>query len=323
MPQMMNKSGQFPAVGLGAGSLANAGGEAAFIETVRAAWASGIRYFDTSALYLGGESERRLGAALQGFSREELYLSTKLGRYQNHTGSSIDPQSKASFFDYSADATRRSVERSLTVLKVDRLDAVYIHDLGPRFMGSSYDELFKSARDEAYPELQRLKEEGLIGSVGVASMEWQACLEFARAVTLDVVMPAGEYSLLRTRCQALLDFCQENNIGWFAASPFNSGILATGPVADGFYDMRPVTPAALKQVAALDTICRSHSVPLAAAAIQFPLRHPAVNSIVFGAKSVDELTHTNALLSMSLSDAFWEEITAFVATTSAWEAGAE
>lgn len=322
MQDSKSKARQFPAVGLGAGSLANVGGEAAFIETVRAAWENGIRYFDTSALYLGGESEKRLGAALQEFPRKDLYLSTKLGRYQNHTGSSIDTQSKASFFDYSADATRRSVERSLTVLKVDRLDAVYIHDLGPRMMGSSYHDLFTSARDEAYPELQRIKEEGLIGSVGVASMEWRACLDFAHAVPVDVVMPAGEYSLLRTKSLPLLDYCQHHNIAWFAASPFNSGILATGAVADGFYDMRPATPAVLEQVAALESICARYSVPLAAAAIQFPLRHPAVNSIVFGAKSADEFKETHGLLSMVLADAFWEEISAFVIATSDWESAA-
>lgn len=320
MQEINGKARRFPAVGLGAGSLANADGEAAFIETVRAAWADGIRYFDTSALYLGGESEKRLGAALQDFPRDELYVSTKLGRYQNHTGSSIDPHSKASYFDYSAEMTRRSVERSLRALKLDRLDAVYLHDLGPRFMGDAYDELFKSARDEAYPELQRLKEEGLIGTVGVASMEWRACLDFAKAVSLDVVMPAGEYSLLRTTGQPLLDYCHQNGIGWFAAAPFNSGILATGPVANGFYDMQPATPSVLKQVAALEAICRRHSVPLAAAAIQFPLRHPAVNSIVFGAKSQEEFKETNALLSMVLSDAFWEEISAFILETRDWEA---
>lgn len=316
------KPARFPTVGLGAGSLANAGGEAAFVETVRAAWNAGVRYFDTSALYLGGESERRLGAALQDFPRDELYLSTKLGRYQNHTGSSIDPQSKASFFDYSAGATRRSVEKSMTVLKVDRLDAVYIHDLGPRFMGSAYGDLFKIARDETYPELMRMKADGLIGSVGVASMEWQACFEFAQSASLDVVMPAGEYSLLRTKSQPLLDYCCQHGIAWFAASPFNSGILATGAVANGFYDMRPATPAVLQQVSSLETICRRHSVPLAAAAIQFPLRHPAVNSVVFGAKSPEEFKETNALLSLKLPDPFWEEISTFVTRTSDWEAAA-
>ncbi|MBP1847332.1 D-threo-aldose 1-dehydrogenase [Rhizobium petrolearium] len=296
----MNAPVIFPTLGIGAGSLANAGGETAFIETVRAAWAAGIRYFDTSAFYLGGESERRLGDALKGFSRNELRVTTKLGRYQNHTGSSIDPQNKNSFFDYSADTTRRSVERSLARLGVERLDAVFIHDLDHRICGADYDDLVKAARTGAYPELRRLKDEGVVGAIGVAAMDWRACLELAESVELDVVMPAGEYSLLRVASQPLLSFCQANDIAWIAASPFNSGILATGARENAFYDMRPATPPVLRQVEALEEICRKHDVPLAAAALQFPARHPAVSSVVFGAKSVEEFDETLSLASAKL-----------------------
>ena len=309
----------FPRVGIGTGSLANAGGEGTFIATIRESWARGMRYFDTAALYLGGESERRLGVALEGLPRRELFLSTKIGRYQNHTGSSIDPQSKHSYFDYSAQATMRSVERSLERLKVDRLDAVYIHDLDHRIGGDGYAALFGKALREAYPALLRLKEQKVIGAVGIATMDWQACMEFAQAAEIDVVMPAGEYSLLRTKSMPLLELCEKRGIHWIAASPFNSGILATGARPDAFYHMRPANSAALAQVSLLQRICDRHGVPLAAAALQFPLRRAAVSTIVFGAKSVEELDVATSLCSLNIPDAFWTDMEEFLAVTSDWE----
>ncbi|MGV6871831.1 aldo/keto reductase [Pseudochelatococcus sp. B33] len=310
----------FPSLGIGAGSLANAGGEAAFIETVQAAWARGIRYFDTSAFYLGGESERRLGLALAGLPRDQLMISTKLGRYQNHTGSSIDPENRNSYYDYSADATLRSVERSLARLGVDHLDAVYIHDLDHRLCGESYRERLDAALDGAYPVLMQLRSEKVIGAVGVAAMDWKACLEFSEAAELDVVMPAGEYSLLRTASEPLLSHCADRNIAWIAASPFNSGILATGAREDAFYDMRPATEAVLGQVARLEDVCRAHDVPLAAAALQYPARHPVISTIVFGAKSVAEFEDSLALSAFHLSDEFWADISRLIAETADWEA---
>lgn len=314
-----NPSATFPALGIGAGSLANANGEAAFVETVQAAWVRGVRYFDTSALYLGGESERRLGAALDGLPRTELRVSTKLGRYQDHTGSSIDPESKHSYFDYSEIATLRSVERSLQRLKVDRLDAVFIHDLDHRLCGAAYPDLFRAARDQAYPALRRLKEAGVVGAVGVAAMDWRACLEFSEATELDVVMPAGEHTLLRNRSTPLLQYCARAGIDWIAASPFNSGILATGARPDAFYHMRPATPAALTQVGLFEAVCRRHAVPLAAAALQYPRRHPAVSTIVFGAKTAAELDENLAWLSQDLPEAFWEEAERSLGETADWE----
>jgi D-threo-aldose 1-dehydrogenase len=319
LKRALSEAVRFPKIGMGAGSLANAGGEEAFIATIQTAWNDGVRYFDTSAFYLGGESERRLGAALAHVPRDEVIFTTKVGRYQNHTGSSIDPDNKRSFYDYSADATRRSVERSLDRLGVERIDAVFIHDLDHRFCGDAFDELFTKARDEVYPALQRLKEEGLVRGVGIAAMDWRACLALSQAVELDVVMPAGEYSLLRTLSRPLLDHCLQNNIAWIAASPFNSGILATGSHPDAFYDMRPATPKVLRQVEALEKLCREYDVPLAALALQYPLRHPAVSSVVFGAKSIEEFRETNALAAVLLAEDVWRAIETFIAETADWE----
>jgi len=308
-----------PRVGVGAGSLANAAGEQAFFNMIHAAWASGVRYFDTSAAYLGGESEQRLGAALAGYPREDLYVSTKLGRYLSQPGASSLPGGSNFYLDYTYDTTLRSVERSLSRLKVDRLDAVFIHDLDPGFAQAAYREELKTAVEGAFPALQRLKDEKVVGAIGVASMDWQACLDFAERADVDVVMPAGEYSLLRTRSTALLEHCVEKGIAWVAASPFNSGILATGSRPDAFYNMRPATRQVLSQTEGLESICRRHDVPLATAALLFPLRHPAVSTIVFGAKTSDEFNESFARLSRNLPDQFWHEIDAFLAKTKDWE----
>ncbi|SAK57068.1 aldo/keto reductase [Caballeronia fortuita] len=310
---------KFPQVGVGAGSLANAAGEQAFFDMIHAAWANGVRYFDTSAAYLGGESEQRLGSALAAYPRDELHVSTKLGRYLSRPGASSLPGGSDFYLDYTYDTTLRSVERSLSRLKVDRLDAVFIHDLDPGFARTAYRKELKTAVEGAFPALQRLKDEKVVGAIGVASMNWQACLDFAELADVDLVMPAGEYSLLRTRSTALLEHCAEKGIDWIAASPFNSGILATGSRPDAFYNMRPATQEVLLQTAGLERICRRHDVSLATAALHFPLRHPAVNTIVFGAKTADEFNESFARLAETPSDQFWQEIDAFLVETKDWE----
>jgi D-threo-aldose 1-dehydrogenase len=326
MPKLMNAriatpngTVRFPRVGVGAGSLANAAGEQAFSDMIHAAWASGVRYFDTSAAYLGGESEQRLGAALAEYPRDELYVSTKLGRYLSQPGASSLPGGSDFYLDYTYDTTLRSVERSLSRLKVDRLDAVFIHDLDPGFARTAYREELMTAVEGAFPALQRLKDEKVVGAIGVASMDWQACLDFAELAGVDVVMPAGEYSLLRTGSTALLQHCAENGIAWIAASPFNSGILATGSRPDAFYNMRPATRPALLQTEELERICQRHHVCLATAALLFPLRHSAVSTIVFGAKTADEFSESFARLFENPSDEFWQEMDAYLTETKDWE----
>jgi D-threo-aldose 1-dehydrogenase len=223
------------------------------------------------------------------------------------------------YLDYTYDTTLRSVERSLSRLKVDRLDAVFIHDLDPGFARTAYREELMTAVEGAFPALQRLKDEKVVGAIGVASMDWQACLDFAELAGVDVVMPAGEYSLLRTGSTALLQHCAENGIAWIAASPFNSGILATGSRPDAFYNMRPATRPALLQTEELERICQRHHVCLATAALLFPLRHSAVSTIVFGAKTADEFSESFARLFENPSDEFWQEMDAYLTETKDWE----
>ena len=306
-----------PHLGIGCGSLANAGGAEAFAAMVAAAIDAGIRYFDTAALYLGGESERRLGEALAARGHENIKVSTKVGRTQQHVGSSIDPSGKASTFDYSRDATMRSVELSLRQIGVDRLDLVMIHDLTRDYHGENYGRRFDEAMSGAYPALVQLKQQGVVGAIGVALMEWEACMDFGRAAPFDAFMPAGQYSLLHRDGAPLLEHCGKTGSAFIAASPFNSGILATGAKEGAFHNMRLATHETLERVRGIEAICQRHDVPLAAAALRFPLRHPAVSTVVFGSNSAAELHRNMELMETAIPDAMWDELDADAA---AWKA---
>lgn len=299
-----------PNLGIGCGSLANADGAAAFHAVLAAAFGHGLRYFDTAALYLGGVSEQRLGDVLANKPRNQFVVSTKVGRTQTHTGSSIDPTGSRSTSDYSAEAALRSVELSLEHLGLDRLDIVMIHDLTRQLHGSAYDARFDEAMTGAYEALKALRDEGVVGAIGVAAMDWTSCMDFALAGDFDAFMPAGQYTLLHRDCSPLLEHCRSTGAAFLAASPFNSGILATGAVSGAFHNMQPAEPEALAKVAAIEAICARYSVPLAAAALQFPARHPAVSSVVFGSRSVMELEHNLTLLQTPIPDALWQELDA-------------
>jgi D-threo-aldose 1-dehydrogenase len=213
-------------LGVGTGSLANSGGADQFDSMIEAAWSGGLRHFDTAALYLNGESERRLGAAMRGKPREAYALSTKAGRYANESGS---------HFDYSRDGFMRSVEASLSRLQVDWLDIVMIHDLDLEHHGSGHAARMHEALDGACVALDMLRRRGVVRGVGVGSMNWLACLELARRFPIDCVMLAGGYTLLQKQSGELLEYCRSHKISVMVASPFNSGILATGAVSDALY----------------------------------------------------------------------------------------
>ena len=150
-------------------------------------------------------------------------------------------------------------------------------------------------------------------------MDWRSCHEFASLADLDIVMPAGEYSLIKNACTPLLSHCLQNGIAWIAASLFNSGILATGATDTAFYDMRPASRQVLKQVAALEKLCERHGVHLPAAALQYPLRNPAVQTVVAGAKSAMEFDLMTRFMREFIAEDFWQEIQTFVERTLDWE----
>jgi D-threo-aldose 1-dehydrogenase len=303
------------ALGLGGASAGNLYTETTGEEATAAvdcAWAGGIRYFDTAPHYGLGLSERRLGAALRHRPREVFVISTKVGRMlepnPRPAGSDLAaggfavPDTLRRRFDFSAAAVRRSLEGSLGRLGLDRADLVYVHDP---------DDHVDEAIAGAIPELIRMREEGLVRAVGVGMNQWQAPLRMVRETGIDLVMLAGRWTLLDRSGQPLVDECAARGVAVVAAAPFNSGLLARAWPGDGaYFDYGPATPQVLARARALAGICQRHGVSLPDAAIQFPLRHPAVVSVVGGMRSGEEVAATLARFATVVPDDAWTELDA-------------
>ncbi|WP_440900436.1 aldo/keto reductase [Actinosynnema sp.] len=284
--------------------VADADAEAA----VRAAWEAGIRYYDTAPHYGLGLSERRLGAALAGVPRADFVLSTKVGRLLEPVDPVGDdlangfavPAHSRRVWDFSADGVRRSLESSADRLGVDRVDVVYLHDP---------DHHWRQAIDEAYPALADLRDQGVVRAVGVGMNQWRVPERFVRETDVDVVLLAGRHTLLERGATGLLDLCAERGVEVVAAAPFNSGLLAERVVPDGAtHDYAPAPPELLARARALAWTCAAHGVALPAAALQFPLRHPAVRSVLVGMRSAAQVRANAAALAATVPGALWEEL---------------
>jgi D-threo-aldose 1-dehydrogenase len=275
------------------------------LATIRRAYLRGVRFFDTAPLYGLGLSERRLGRVLAARPRDEYVLATKVGRLLR---ADAPPEREQPFsgapplnpvFDFSADGILRSLDESLERLGLDRIDVVHIHDP---------DEHYDEALQAAYPALDRLRSEGVIGAVGAGMNQTELLVRFARDADFDCFLVAGRYTLLdQTALAELLPLCLERGIAVIAGGVLNSGILADVPSAATF-DYRPAAPDRLAQAARLRSVCERHGVPLIAAALQFPLAHPAVTSLLLGARSTEELEQDVRLLSTPLPLDLWAEL---------------
>jgi D-threo-aldose 1-dehydrogenase len=282
------------------------------VAAMERAWAAGIRYFDTAPHYGLGLSERRIGAALRDRPAGNFVLSTKVGRVlepnPQPTGSDLAaggfdvPDDLQRRWDFSADGVRRSLEESLQRLAADRVDVVYVHDA---------DEHVDEAISAAIPELIRMRDEGMIGAVGVGMNQWQAPLRMVQETDLDVVMLAGRWTLLDRSGQPLLDECAARGVAVVAAAPYNSGLLAQAePPDDAHFNYSPAGPELIAQARALAEVCTRHGVTLPDAAVQFPLRHPAVVSVVTGMRSDEEVDAALARFAATVPGPAWAELDA-------------
>jgi D-threo-aldose 1-dehydrogenase len=272
--------------------------------TIERAWAAGIRFFDTAPLYGHGLSEQRLGTVLSQRPRDEFALATKVGRLLR-ASTRPEPSEAATWpgapplnpvFDFSSDAVLRSLEESLIRLGLDRVEIVHIHDP---------DEHYEQALRGAYPALDRLRSEGVIGAVGVGMNQAEMLARFAREADFDCFLVAGRYTLLdQAALGALMPLCLERRISVIVGGVFNSGILA-GPRAGATFDYAPAPPQWLERARRLQGICARHGVPLAAAALQFPLAHPAVASVLLGVRSVAELDQNLELARLPIPSDLW------------------
>ncbi|EMF57969.1 aldo/keto reductase [Streptomyces bottropensis] len=278
---------------------------------VDAAWDAGIRTFDTAPHYGLGLSERRLGAALRERPRDTYTVSTKVGRLlvpAEGDGEADDladgfavPATLRRVWDFSADGVRRSLEASLDRLGLDRVDIVLLHDP---------DDHADQALDEAYPALEQLRAEGVVGAIGVGMNQTAVPARFLRETDIDVVLLAGRYTLLEQQGLAeLLPEAAARGRSVLIGGVFNSGLL-THPAPGATYDYAPAPEPVLARALRLKEVTERHGVPLRAAALRFPLGHPAVAAVLTGARSPDEVRDTVEQSRLPVPAALWDELRA-------------
>jgi D-threo-aldose 1-dehydrogenase len=274
--------------------------------TLAAAWAAGIRAFDTAPHYGAGLSERRIGEFLTGRPRDEFTVSTKVGRRLVPANGDVHgdegfhgtpPLSRVR--DYSRDGVRRSLEESLGRLGLDRVDIALIHDPDD-FMGQ--------AADEAYPALAGLRAQGTVRAVGAGMNSAAALAWLVERCDLDCVLVAGRYTLLdQSAAEVLFPLCLRRGVAVLAGGVFNSGIL-TRPDDGATYDYAPASSAVLERARRMRDACAQHGVPLPAAALQFTLHHPAITAAVVGARTAEEITVDVSYLETHIPGALWAEL---------------
>lgn len=255
---------------------------------VDTAWERGIRYFDTAPHYGMGLSERRLGAALARRGRDEFVLSTKVGRTlepnPDYRPGDLDgqgfavPATTRRRWDFSRDGILRSLEASLDRLVTDRIDIVYLHDP---------DAHWADASTTGVGTLVELRDQGIVGAIGVGMNQSALPARFVTECDIDVVMLAGRYTLLdQGALDDLLPAAVEHGVAIVAAGVYNSGILSSEKVSDlAAYDYTQAPPEIIVRARRIAQAAHDHGVSLPEAAVRFPFTHPSVSSVVLGMRT--------------------------------------
>ncbi|MEU3187952.1 aldo/keto reductase [Streptomyces sp. NPDC006923] len=279
---------------------------------VEAAWDAGIRYFDTAPHYGLGLSEWRLGEALRTRRRSDYTLSTKVGRLlepvpgaetvpvgDDLANGFAVPATHRRVWDFSADGVRRSIDESLGRLGLDHIDIVYLHD------PDSHEE---EAFEQAYPALERLRSEGVVGAIGAGMNQTTMLTRFLRDTDVDVVLCAGRFTLLdQSALTELLPEAAARGRSVVVGGVFNSGLLAD-PRPGATYDYAAAPPALLDRALRMDAVARRYDIPLRAVALHYPLRHPAVAGVLVGTRSAAEVTDAAAQAARTVPEDLWAEL---------------
>jgi D-threo-aldose 1-dehydrogenase len=290
-------------------------------EAIDTAIALGIRYFDTAPYYGFGLSERRVGEALSGHA--DVVISTKAGRLLKqapHVDTSgerhgfLSPMPFEPEFDYSHDGILRSHEQSLERLGLARIDILLIHDIGRQTHGDAHAAKLTQLIDGGgLKALRRLRDEGAVSAIGLGVNEVEICLDLMDRADLDVLLLAGRYTLLEQGAiDRLLPRCTKDGVSVVVGGPFNSGILATGVSAPEAprYNYSPAPAAIRERASRLAAVCTSYNVPLVAAALQFPIAHPAVSSVIPGFASAAEVRSGMAHFHTPIPAELWTDLQA-------------
>lgn len=310
------------ALGLGGGGLGNlyrALPHEEAIATVRRALDEGIDFFDTAPFYGFGLSERRIGEALCAHPRHAVTLSTKVGRtlfaierddvrVPRHSFYSSEPYEPR--FDYSYDGVLRSCESSLRRLRTDYIDVLLCHDIGALTHGQEHEPRLQEFMQGGYRAMQRLRDEGTVRAIGIGVNECEVCSSLLPRCDFDCVLLAGRYTLLEQGALTeLFPLCAERQVSIIVGGPFNSGILASRPSdADAHYNYEKAPVQIRERVQRIERICARFGVPMPAAALQFPLAHPQVASVIPGCSSADEVHHAAQWMTTSIPSELWKAL---------------
>lgn len=276
---------------------------------IRTALATDIHYFDTAPHYGKGIAERRLGAALSGLPRSSFVISTKVGRLLVPSEASVDPDfadadtSSTRVFDFSAQGVVQSLEESLVRLGLDSVEMVLIHDP---------DDHADQAIGEAFPALAQLRDQGIIKAIGVGMNQSAIPTRFVKETDIDFVLIAGRYTLLdQSAALDLLPAALERGVSIIAAGVFNSGVLAS-PVPGAHYNYELASAEIIARAQALETLFEEFGVTLEQAAVQFPLQHPAIKSVLVGCRTEQEVKANIAAFDSTIPQSAWSALSKFL-----------
>ena len=244
-----------------------------------------------------------MGSVLRHKPRDQFALSTKVGRVlrpgRSRLSDFVDAEDFTPVFDFSRDGVRRSLEESLQRLGLDRVDTLLIHDP---------EEHLDEAVGSAQPELARMRDEGVVDAIGVGTNYVSTLVRFARETDIDCALLAGRFTLLdRSGAEEALPLCQERRVRVVIGGVYNSGVLAN-PERNQMYDYAPVSPRMRERIALLRELCSRYRVPLAAAALQFPLGHAAVSDVVVGVRTPSEVDENVNAFGLEIPDSLWRAL---------------
>jgi D-threo-aldose 1-dehydrogenase len=287
--------------------------------TLAAAWSAGIRYYDTAPLYGLGLAETRLNHFLRGKPRHSYVVSTKVGRLlaacppaeRTGIGKFFDTPSRREVYDYTYDGVLRSLEHSLERLGLDHVDILFVHDIDVfnHKSEATRDAHVETLMQGGYRALMKLREAGTIKAFGAGVNEWQVAEILARRGDFDIFLLAGRYTLLEQEAlTSFLPLCVDRGIGIVLGGPFNSGILATGPIPGARYNYDPAPAAILERVAVIQRICEDERATLLEAALRLPLLHPAVVSVIPGGASPAEVKSSVRALAKRIPARLWQRL---------------
>jgi D-threo-aldose 1-dehydrogenase len=310
---------EWPRFGMGCASLGNIFAhysEAEASETFAAAWAAGVRYFDTAPWYGHGLSEHRLGTALRDWPRDKAVVSTKVGRVYDPAARGEDARvawkgglNFAVRYDYSAEGFEASLAQSRLRLGQPVIDALIVHDLDRDYHGAAFDGHMKALTGSGLAYLHRLKAEGVISAVGMGMNTLEDFTAIAPWIEVDFFLVAMPYTLAdQAALRGPMAECLRRGIKVVIGAPFASGLLANPSAPGVMYAYQPAGVEMVAKAKAIEAICARHEVPLGAAALQFPLLHPAVVSVIPGAVSGAQVTQNAANVAVPIPSELWQDL---------------